>query len=60
VPIELIPRAANEIASRDRFRLLSVNEAEYRRNPCRQLVRQRSGRWELASRGINLLELLTF
>ena len=60
VPFELIPRAANEITGRDRFRLLSVNEAEYRRNPCRQLVRQRSGRWELASRGISLLELLTY
>ena len=60
VPYELIPRAAAEIAGRDKFRLLSVNEAEYRRNPARQLVRQRSGRWELASRGIRLLELLTY
>jgi len=60
VPFELVPRAAAEIAGRDRFRLLSVNEAEYQRNPCRRLVHQRGGRWELASRGISLLELLTY
>ncbi|MFO1488916.1 MAG: M23 family metallopeptidase [Verrucomicrobiota bacterium] len=60
LPFELIPRAASEIKGRSKFQLLSVNEAEYKRNPCRKLVTQRGGRWQLATRGENLLELLTF
>jgi hypothetical protein len=60
VPFEAIPRAASEIKGKGRFQLLSVNEAEYRRNPCRKLVTQRGSRWELATRGINLLDLLTY
>lgn len=60
VPFELIPRAAAEIKSRRKYQLLSVNEAEYRKNPCRRLVAQRGSRWELTTRGLNLLELLTY
>ena len=60
VPFELIPRAASEIKGKARFQLLSVNEAEYRQNPARRLVAQRGNRWELTSRGLNLLELLTY
>ncbi len=60
VPFELIPRAASEIKRTDRFQLLSVNEAEQRKNPCRHLVTQRKGRWELANNGIRQLELLTY
>jgi peptidoglycan LD-endopeptidase LytH len=68
VPFELIPRAASEIDSgksmakkaRDTYRLLSVNEAEYQNNHCRRLIAQRRGRWELTTRGINLLDLLTY
>lgn len=60
LPYELIPRAASEIKGGTKFRLLSVNEAEYRKNPCRRLVTQRGGRWELTSRGVNVLELLTY
>jgi peptidoglycan LD-endopeptidase LytH len=59
VPFELIPRAASEIRSKSKYQLLSVNEAEYQRNPCRRLVSRR-GHWELATRGINLLDLLTY
>jgi hypothetical protein len=40
--------------------LLSVNEAEYYRNPCRKLVRYRNGRWELANNGLRLLDLVTY
>lgn len=60
VPFELIPRAASEIKGKARFQLLSVNEAEYHKNPARRLVAKRGTRWELTSHGLNLLELLTY
>jgi hypothetical protein len=60
VPFELIPRARSEMKSSRTFQLLSVNEAEYRQNPCRRLVVQQRGRWVLARNGIELLELLTY
>jgi len=57
---ELVPRAASEIKGKAKFQLLSVNEAEQQRNPCRRLVTKRGARWELTSRGLNALELLTY
>jgi hypothetical protein len=60
VPFEATPRAESEIKSKARFQLLSVNEAEQQRNPCRKLVVHRIGKWELANNGVRLLELLTF
>ncbi len=60
VPFELIPRAASEIKGKAKFQLLSVNEAEQKRNPCRRLVTKRGARWELTSHGLNALELLTY
>lgn len=60
LPFMLIPRAASEIKGNSKFQLLSVNEAEQQKNPCRKLVTQRHGRWELANNGIRLLELLTY
>jgi len=60
VPYRLIPRAASEIKNKARFQLLSVNEAEYRKNPCRRLVMKHGDRWTLARNGNNLLELLTY
>lgn len=60
LPYELIPRAASELKGKAKFHLLSVNEAEQKKNPGRKLVTQRGGRWELANNGINLLELLTY
>jgi peptidoglycan LD-endopeptidase LytH len=67
VAFELIPRAASEInpekigvKSKHTFELLSVNEAEYHKNPCRRLVVQKGGRWELTSHGIEALEMLTY
>jgi len=60
VAFELIPRAASEIKGKAKFQLLSVSEAEYNRNPARRLVAKRGKSWELASHGVNLLELLTY
>jgi murein DD-endopeptidase MepM/ murein hydrolase activator NlpD len=60
IPVELIPRAASELKGKSRIHLLSVNEAEQKKNPCGKIVTQRKGQWELATRGGNLLELLTY
>ncbi len=60
VPFALMPRAASEIKGAAKFQLLSVNEAEAKANPCRKLVVQRGGRWQLGDAGLRELELLTF
>ncbi len=60
VPFRLIPRAASELGVKARFQLLSVNEAEYRKNPCRRLIVQRGAHWQLGHNGEKLLELLTY
>ena len=60
VPFEVIPRATSELRGKAKFQLLSVNAAEQQRAPCGKLVTQRSGRWELTTRGVNLLDLLTY
>lgn len=60
VPFEVIPRANSELKGKSKFQLLSVNEVEYHKNPCRKLVSQRGARWELTTRGMNLLDLLTY
>lgn len=60
VAFELIPRAASEIKGKTKFQLLSVNEAEYHKNPARRLVARRGARWELTNHGLNLLGLLTY
>lgn len=57
---QITPRAASEIKGKDKFQLLSVNEAEQQKNPCRRLVTKKSGRWQLTGHGIHLLELLTY
>ena len=59
LPFAWVPRAASEIKGPAKYRLLSVNEAEETQNPCRKLVRQVAGRWQLAPNGISLLDLLT-
>lgn len=59
VPFELIPRAASEIKGKGKYQLVSVNEPEEKKNPCRRLVIQRGARWELAPHGISALDLLT-
>jgi murein DD-endopeptidase MepM/ murein hydrolase activator NlpD len=60
LPFEFTPRAASEIKSKATVQLVSVNEAEYQRNPCRHLVTKRRGRWELARHGAELLDLLSY
>jgi peptidoglycan LD-endopeptidase LytH len=60
VAFELIPRAASELKGKSKLQHLSVNEAEYHKNPGRRLVVKRGNRWELTSQGLNLLELLTY
>ncbi len=59
LPYELIPRAASELKGRTRFNLLSVNDAEQKKNPGRRLVTQKSKGWELSTAGLNVLDLLT-
>ncbi|MDB6130350.1 MAG: Peptidase [Verrucomicrobiales bacterium] len=60
VPIGFTPRTAAEVKGSSKYQLISVNEAEYKKNPCRRLVQPRKGQWELAPHGIQLLDLLTF
>lgn len=59
LPFELIPRSAAQIKGPAKFQLLSVNEAESTKNPCRRLVTRQGSRWELAGKGLDLLDLLT-
>ena len=58
VAFALMPRAASEIKGSGKFQLLSVNEAEYHAHPCRKLVVEHGGRWQLTDRGQHELELL--
>ncbi len=60
LPFQVIPRASSELKGSGKYRLLSVNDQEYQKNPCRKLVTQRKGHWELANNGIRLLDLLTY
>lgn len=60
IPIQLIPRAASEIKGKAKVQVLSVNEAEHQKNPCRHLVSNRGGRWELTRHGLELIDLLTY
>lgn len=61
LPFELVPRAASEFRSKSKFLLLSVNAAERQSKPCGRLVaKDKAGRWQLATRGQQLLEMLTF
>jgi murein DD-endopeptidase MepM/ murein hydrolase activator NlpD len=60
LPLQFIPRAASEMKAKSRVLLLSVNEAEYQRAHCGKIVARKSGRWALASRGEDLLSLLTY
>jgi murein DD-endopeptidase MepM/ murein hydrolase activator NlpD len=59
---QLVPRAASELAGRGGSgrRLLSVNESEQARRPCRKLVSRRGGRWELTAAGNRVLDLLVY
>jgi len=58
VAFALMPRAASELKGPGKFELLSVNEPVERANPCRRLVVQRGGRWQLTDQGRREMELL--
>ncbi len=58
LPFEVTPRAASELKAKSRITLLSVNDAEYKKHPCRKLVSNRTGRWQLANNGQHLIDLL--
>ena len=60
VAFALMPRAASEIKGTAKFQLLSVNAAEYHAHPCRKLVVEHGGRWQLTEKGQRELELLTY
>jgi len=60
VPFELIPRSPSEIKGKAKFQIVSVNEADQRKNPGRHLISKNSGRWELTRHGTELLDLLTY
>jgi hypothetical protein len=60
VAFALMPRAESEIKSRSKIQLLSVNEAVEKASPCRKLLAQRGGAWQLTDGGIRELELLTY
>ncbi len=60
VPFRLVPRAASEIKQMagGPVQLLAVNEAEWRRHPCRKLVSRAGTKWSLANNGRNLVGLM--
>ena len=60
LPVRIIPRAASELKSPAKVKLLSVNEAEWSGHPCAKLVFKRGQAWTLLPRGQQLLDLLTY
>ena len=60
LPFELIPRSAAQVKGTAKYTLLSVNETEYVKNPCRKLVTRQGKHWQLSNNGLNLLDLLTY
>lgn len=59
LPFELIPRTAAQMRGTAKYQLLSVNEAEETKNPCRRLVVRQGATWTLGGNGLSLLEMLT-
>ncbi|MCX8155153.1 MAG: M23 family metallopeptidase [Verrucomicrobiae bacterium] len=60
LPFELTPRAPSETRHLGETALLSVNAAEFRRQPCRKLVEERGGQFALSAAGQKYLQLLLF
>jgi peptidoglycan LD-endopeptidase LytH len=60
VPFEIIPRAASELKGNSKVQLLSVSEAELKRNPARRLISRKGNRFQLTNHGLDLLDLLTY
>jgi len=59
LPFELTARGAAQCKGPGKYRLLSVNEAEYAKNPARRLVKRQGSQWVLGNKGLSLLDLLT-
>ncbi len=59
-PIKLIPRTSAELVSKSRVHLLSVNEAVQAQHRCRKLVTKAKGKWQLATNGEQLVDLLLY
>ncbi len=60
LPFRVTPRAPSEMSAKTSFHLLSVNEAEQKKNPCRRLVTRKGSNWELTGHGVELLQLLRY
>jgi hypothetical protein len=60
LPYRVIARPASDFSGRWKYRLLSVNVAEYDRNHCRKLVARQRGAWQLTAQGQSLLDQLTY
>lgn len=61
VPCQLIPRAPSEVKGYSaKYHLLSVNEAEQKKNGCRKLLTSKSGKWALTPEAQQHLDLLTY
>jgi hypothetical protein len=60
LPFELTPLPASQFKKAAGVQLISVNEAEQKRNPGRRLVKKRGSRWELTRAGTDLISLLTY
>ena len=59
LPFELVPRTAGQMKGLGKYQLLSVNQAEHDKNPCRHLVKRQGAGWALGNNGLSLLEMLT-
>ena len=60
IPVEIIPRSAQELAGVSGHKLLSVNESEWRAHPCGRLVIRRGQAWTLTGHGDELVDLIAF
>jgi len=60
IAFALMPCAESEIKGRVKIQLISVNDSVAKANPCRKLLTQRSGRWQLTDKGLRELGLLIY
>jgi murein DD-endopeptidase MepM/ murein hydrolase activator NlpD len=60
LPYQVTPRSPSELNGKTHFHLLSVNEAEQQKNPCRRLVTHKGAHWELTAHGAQALDLLVY
>ena len=59
IPCQLIPRAPSEVKNyAAKTHLLSVNDAEQKKNGCRKFLTQKAGKWELTAEALQHLDLL--